>query len=304
MTPMLLDAVSAETPRLTRPDGRALPPLLTGPPIGTRLWRRGVARLRIGRLPSMLATFADGRRFGIDAGDIMYEQIYRLGEYEPELTGVIRGLLRPGDFAVDVGANHGWFTVLMARTVGASGVVWAIEPGAAMLAALRENLALNDGRAVIVHELALGDDNGEVDLHIFADLPHGHASTARLGDHAYKAQRVLMRTLDDLLEAADGPPALVKVDVEGAERDVLLGARATLAAERSMWLLEVNYDTAAAFGYLPIALLERFNADYAVYRLDGDGPVPETDPSGAPHGATWLFAPPEHAARVEGIAGA
>jgi FkbM family methyltransferase len=301
---MLRDAASAETPRLTRPDGRALPPLLTGPPAATRLWRRGVARLRTGRLPSMLATFSDGRRFGIDAGDVMYEQIYRLGEYEPQLTRVVRGLLRPGDFAVDVGANHGWFTVLMARTVGPGGVVWAIEPGAAMVAALRENLALNDVHGVTIHELALGDAEGEVDLLVFADLPHGHASTARLGDHAYVAQRVRRRTLDALLEEADRPPAVVKVDVEGSERDILRGAREALAAKRSMWLLEVNHETAAAFGHRPAALLELFDADYAVYRLDGDAAVPERDPAGAPHGATWLLAPPKHAERVEGIASA
>jgi FkbM family methyltransferase len=173
-----------------------------------------------------------------------------------------------------------------------------------MVAALRDNLALNDERAVTVLELALGDAEGEVDLLIFADLPHGHASTARLAEHPYQAQRVLRRTLDGLLEEADRPPALVKVDVEGSERDVLLGAPEAVAAKRSMWLLEVNYDTAAAFGHAPSALLELFDADYAVYRIEADGAAPEHDPSGAPHGATWLLAPPEHAERVERIASA
>jgi FkbM family methyltransferase len=302
---MLLDVASTETPRLTRPDGTALPRLLTGPPAATRYWRRGVGRLHTGRLPAMLATFADGRRFHIEAGDVMYEQIYRLGEYEPTVSAAIRGLLRPGDFAIDVGANHGWFTVLLAAATRPCGVVWAVEPGAEMVAALRRNAALNTvspaqgGSDVEVYDVALGEGRGEVDLHVFAGLPHGHASTRPLGRQDHTAQRVSCRTLDDLLHGAGEMPALVKLDVEGSELNVLRGATTVLAARRSMWLVEVNTQTSAAFGYDPMALTEPFGDGYAVYRLGPTGFEPERAPAAVPHGTMWLFVPATLRDRVD-----
>jgi FkbM family methyltransferase len=260
-----------------------------------------MARLRSGRLPSMVATFSDGRRFRIGAGDLMYEQIYRLGEYEPEVTETIRSILRPGDFAVDLGANHGWFSVVMARAVGASGAVWAIEPGAAMVAALQSNLELNPGLPVTVHRLAVADAGGEVLLHHFSDLPHGHASTSALGREAFDTERVRCVVLDELLAGAGAPPALVKMDVEGSELKVLQGATALLAARASMWVIEVNYETSAAFDYAPVELLRAFTDDHAIYRVHDGGLAPEDDPAAAPHGTMWLCVPPALRDRTDGL---
>ena len=74
------------------------------------------------RLPAMVATYGDGRRFRIPAGDAMYAQIFIHGPYEPAESARDRPqLLRSGDFAVDVGANFGWFSLLMAGCGGRSG---------------------------------------------------------------------------------------------------------------------------------------------------------------------------------------
>src|SRR5262245_26368263 len=123
---VLRDAASEEVPQLDRPDGRPFGALLAGPGPIARPWRRALARARRGRLPGMIGTFRDGRRFAIEAGDMSYESVYRLGEYEPIVTRTVRSLLRPGDVAVDVGANHGWYSLVMAQAVGAAGRVHAI----------------------------------------------------------------------------------------------------------------------------------------------------------------------------------
>ncbi|MEA2356001.1 MAG: hypothetical protein QOD61_2130 [Solirubrobacteraceae bacterium] len=298
---MWADVASRETPALTRPDGRRLGRALVGPAGLTRTWRRGVARLRSGRLPPMVASYPDGRRFRIDAGDVMYEQVYRLGEYEPAVTEAVRGLLRPGDFALDVGANHGWFAVVMAHAVGPGGAVWAVEPGRDLVEALRANLELNPGLPVSVHPVAVGARDGEVVLHHFSGLPHGHASTRTLGHTAFATERVGCRTLDGLLEAAPRPPALIKLDVEGSELETLRGAEDVLGAKRSMWIIEVNREASAAFGYAHTDLLELFADDYAVYRLVAGGLAAEADPSGAPHGTMWLCSPPVMAERTAAL---
>lgn len=301
MSAVWADAASRETPALTRADRRLQQPRLPAPRALTRTWRRGLARVRSGRLPPMIATFSDGRRFRIDGGDLMYEQIYRLGEYEPALTEAIRGILRPGDFAVDLGANHGWFALVMAHAVGAAGRVWAIEPGAAMVAALESNLKLNADLPITVHRVAVADTGGEVLLHHFADLPHGHASTSTLGYESFDTERVRCHALDDLLAGAGTPPTLVKMDVEGSELAVLQGAASLLAKRASMWAVEVNYETSAAFGYAPADLLSAFSDDHTVFRVQERGLVPEDDPAATPHGTMWLCVPPTWIDRTDGL---
>ena len=301
MSGMWADSASRETPLLTRTDGWHLNQRLRCPRSLTRIWRRGMARLRSGRLPSMVATFSDGRRFQIDAGDLMYEQIYRLGEYEPEVTQVIRSLLRPDDLAVDLGANHGWYTVVMAHVVGAAGRVMAVEPGAAMVASLRLNLELNPNLPVTIHNIAIAEAPGEMLLHHFSDLPHGHASASALGHHRFDTETVRCLPLDDLVAEATCSPALIKMDVEGSELLALRGGVGILEAKRSMWIIEVNHETSAAFGHTPLELLDRFSEDYAVYRVAAGGLVAEQDPAGAPHGTMWLCVPPALRDRAAGL---
>lgn len=286
-------------PHLARPGGGDVGFLLSGPPGLERPWRRVVARLRTGRLPALVATFADGRRFHVDAGDVMYEQVYRLGEYEPLVTRAVRRLLRPGDVAVDVGANHGWFSLVMAATVGPEGETHAVEPLPALAASLRRNLALNPELPVHVHEVAVGSAAGTLKLHTFPDLPHGHTSAATLGRSAYETHTVPTQRLDALL---DVQPALVKVDVEGYEPEVLEGAAALLEREpKPMWLLEVNRETAAAFGRRPDTSLEPLvGHDYAIFRIERHGFVRDAHVADAPHGASWLCVPGSYTGRLAG----
>jgi FkbM family methyltransferase len=290
------DIASNELPRLTHPDGRRVGLLLSGPPGIARWWRRGVTRLRSGRLPAMVAVYPDGRRFAVDAGDVMYEQVYRLGEYEPVVTKTVRRLLRPGDVAVDVGANHGWYSLVMAQAVGPAGAVHAIEPLPALTSALRRNIALNPSLKVQVHAVAAGAEDGTLELHVFDDLPHGHTSAARLGG-TYRSQVVPCKRLDDLIP---NQPTLVKVDVEGFEPEVLAGATGLLDGRPGpMWLIEVNHETAAAFGRRPDAALTPLAPyGYSVFRVEEDGIVPESDVKTAPHGATWLCVPEAHLDRL------
>ena len=148
-----------------------------------------------------------------------------------------------------------------------------------ILAALRRNLELNDALEVRLVEVALGETPGTTEIHVFAGLPHGHASVSTLDRSDYSSHRVERHTLDDLL-AGSRTPAFVKLDVEGSERDVLRGAEATLAAGcPPIWMIEVNYETSAAFGYRPPDLLEPFGAGHRVFRITDRGLEPEADPA-------------------------
>lgn len=246
----------------------------------------------------MVATFPDGRRFAVDAGDLMYEQVYRLGEYEPVVTRTMRALLREGDTTIDVGANHGWYSLVMAHAVGRRGTVHAIEPLPVMTEALLANFDRNPSLEVHLHPVAVGAQDGELELHVFPDLPHGHASAATLGRRSYDIHRAPLRRLDSLLKGVR--PDLIKVDVEGFEPEVLAGAQGLIVTGgEPMWLIEVNYETAAGFDRHPAAALDVLDKSaYALYRVEEEGLVPDELPGEAPHGATWLCVPAAHSDRA------
>jgi FkbM family methyltransferase len=255
-------------------------------------------RLVAPRLPDLLFRYPDGRVFHLPGDPGPYAQIFTRGEFEPGESQAVRTLLRPGDLAVDVGANLGWFSLVMAAAVAPGGEVWAVEPMPPILPALKRNLELNDSLGVRLFEVALGKSSGTAELHVFSGLPHGHASVSTLDRSDYTAHAVERRTLDELLGGRT--PAFVKLDVEGSERDVLRGADAILAADRPpTWMIEVNYETSAAFGYHPIDLLEPFRDGYRLYRIADEGLVPEVDPEGAPNGSSWLVVPRCHEGRVD-----
>jgi FkbM family methyltransferase len=252
----------------------------------------------------MVARYPDGRAFRVPAGDTMYARVFVFGAYEPAETAVVRCLLRRGDFAVDIGANHGWFSLVMASVVQPHGVVWAVEPAGLALDALTANLALNPDLPVEVQPVALGDHDGAVEIHTFAGLPHGHASTSPLGRSDWVAQSVPQVTVDRLLDEGPGVPVLVKLDVEGAELSVLRGAAELLGADPPpIWMMEVNYETAGAFDYEPRDLLSPLpeHGRYTTYRVTDSGLRLEDDPSAAPHGATWICVPDQHMDRARSL---
>jgi FkbM family methyltransferase len=164
--------------------------------------------------------------------------LHRRG-YEPETVAVFAEALRPGGIVVDVGANHGYFTVLAAALLGPTGRVEAFEPNPAVADALAEVLARNGvaGR-VSVHRVALSDREGQAELFVSVSPGNDGLSSLLASDDALKqgvlradhSVRVPTLTFDAFAERAGlGRVDLLKLDVEGAETLVLRGMERTLA---------------------------------------------------------------------------
>ena len=145
------------------------------------------------------------------------------GLHEAEDMAFCLHLLRAGDLFVDVGANVGSYTVLAAGACRAE--VVAVEPSAETRAALRSNVALNgiEGR-VEIHAVGLGAAEGEMRL----SLGRGPMNRALADGDDAPSETVPIRTLDAILGGR--APALLKIDVEGGEADVLKGAAEALAS--------------------------------------------------------------------------
>ena len=147
---------------------------------------------------------------------------YWLGSYEQEKSRLFADGIRPGDVVYDVGANVGYYTLLAASAVGEQGRVIAFEPLPENLAFLRRHLSMNHLQNVEVFAAAVSDRAGETFFEVAASRSMGQIS---------KRGSLTMRVvaLDELVAAGTVPPPdCIKIDVEGAEGQVLAGARKVL----------------------------------------------------------------------------
>lgn len=155
-----------------------------------------------------------------------------LGSYEAEKQRAIAAILRPGDTFVDIGANTGFFTLLGARRVGPTGTVVAVEPLQRNTDYLNRHIALNRLANVVVVRKAVSDFDGR------SSFSEEGWSTGRLSPGAKSTVEVT--TLDSLVHELGVKPDVVKVDVEGAEIDLLRGARRLLEEVRPILFMAVH----------------------------------------------------------------
>jgi FkbM family methyltransferase len=165
------------------------------------------------------------------------------------MRAIVDRVLRPGDAAVDVGANIGAIAAYAARRVGPSGHLFAVEPAPDNLAILRENLARNDLRNVTIVQSAAGRcretrsfyQRGDVSAvnSLFPESCYGTVTSVSSVD---------VVPLDDIV---DRKVALVKIDVEGAEIDVLAGMPRLLAQDQLTLVVEWHPALQQAAGYQP-----------------------------------------------------
>ena len=173
-----------------------------------------------------------GLRFELDLKDDVQRAIY-FECYEPRDLELIGPLIPVRGTCVDVGANVGFYTLHMAKRVGARGRVFAFEPDPRNASRLRRNIALNAFDAVVeVAETAVSERDGRGTLHRSDDAHSGWGSLAPHREET-TSMEVPTTTLDSFLDARGIDRVdLLKADVEGSEVELLRGAARSLAASR------------------------------------------------------------------------
>jgi FkbM family methyltransferase len=175
---------------------------------------------------------------------------YWLGTHEPHMQAALRAHVRAGMTVYDCGANVGYFSVMLARIVGAGGRVYAFEPSPASLESLRAASGLNgfDNLTVVPEAVWDGRETlrfrrGAEGASLVSDHVEGVFGEAagREGDAPDDFIEIEANSLDNFVYAEGNPPPdFIKLDVEGAEGRAMAGARRLLAERRPGLLLEIH----------------------------------------------------------------
>jgi FkbM family methyltransferase len=182
--------------------------------------------------------------------------IYYLGYSEPETANFILQFLKPGMTFWDVGAHIGEYSLLASRVVGPTGHIESFEPQSDIFALLAASIRRNHLTNICPYQTAVADTIGARLLTVFEEPSLAHLSLAE-----GPGVPITTTTLDCVFRQSGRTPDLVKVDVEGAEMLVLLGARdlLSLPAETApVWVMEHSPENCARFGYPADDLLAQF----------------------------------------------
>lgn len=155
----------------------------------------------------------------------------------------LRSYVKPGEIVIDIGANVGFFTKQFARWVNGSGFVIAVEPEESNYRQLLKNLN-NSGTAGVVRTVqgVVAEQHGTLKLAINPVHP---------GDHKIAAEGIDVKafTIDELVQQEKAfRVCLMKIDVQGAEERVLLGAQETLQRDHPAILIEIDDDALRQMG--------------------------------------------------------
>ena len=203
-----------------------------------------------------------------------------------ELTELrfIEAYLNRGDIFVDVGANIGLFTLLAAEIVDGPGQVHCFEPSSRTFSRLTENVTRNGFKNVHTNQCAVSNGAGELELYVSTDGHDAWNSLAgQLAGSEGSTEVVSVTTLDEYCQRRRFTPTIMKIDVEGWEKNVILGGPEVFGSIKAPDLLveftEANcvaagtsgkdlFNTIAQQGYSLFHLGEDFNLSAATAEDD------------------------------------
>lgn len=214
----------------------------------------------------MLVTSRDGVTMKVDVIDAIGHLLIRDGVWEAQSSAATLEHMPEGGVILDVGAHHGYYSLLAMRKAGPSGMAIAFEPNPNTAARMRENIGLNNASNIRLFEIACTAEEQTLELFEGPDWNVGRSSlasdNAKSGGKLGRKYSVRGRPLDDVVaEVSPQRIDLLKVDVEGAEMTVLKGAAKTLDKYHPYVMIEVDARWLKSFGTTP-EMLDAFLAEH------------------------------------------
>jgi FkbM family methyltransferase len=213
----------------------------------------------------------------------------------------VQRFLRPGMTVLDIGAHHGFYTLLASELVGSNGKVFAFEPSPRERKALRLNLKLNWRRNVSIQEVALGREESEGTLYVPERQTGCNSLKPPAVSDTTSSVRVRVIRLDDFLHGSRIERVdLIKLDVEGAELSVLEGATELLRRHpRPVTMAEVEDIRTAAWGYRASKIVTTLDdLEYQWFQPQPDGTLVPIGPEREGFQANLVAIPKERREEV------
>jgi FkbM family methyltransferase len=227
------------------------------------------------------------------------------GSFETDETKFVGGFLRAGMTVLDIGAHHGYYTLLSSRKSGPTGRVISFEPSPREHGILSRHVRLNHCSNVTVENFALGNKAGETDLFMVEGAETGFNSlrppsiSVQTSKHKIRVER-----LDDYLEAKRITRVdFIKLDAEGGELEILRGAAKLLEGRnRPVILAEVQDVRTEPWGYEAREIIEYASAKgFHWFRLLPGGELKVVSPGQRQFDGNFVGVPPEKLTMVTGI---
>ena len=154
------------------------------------------------------------------------------GGFESHITKIMSNQIKQGDVCIDVGANIGFYSILMAELSGPSGAVFAFEPVEYNRKKIQLNASLNGLKNITIVDKALGDKSQTLELNVYPEDSKliGHHSfvinETLKNDQSFEKQLVNVVSIDEWLQTNNiSHVDFVKVDIEGFEHSFFKGAK-------------------------------------------------------------------------------
>lgn len=214
------------------------------PLIGTGIGNSKVVKKLLGWMVSIMPKQAvkvetNGYKMSINIGgnsglDCLAPGLLSGRSYEPTATEVFKQIVKPGMTVVDIGAHTGYYSLLAAKNVGVGGMVFAFEPDPINYAGLVKNIELNGFTNIEPSRLAIGSYIGKGRLYVSGNSS-GESSLVNIQERPKCNIGVKVMTLDEALRYIKVD--VVKIDVDGGEMDVILGAENIIDANPNIKII-------------------------------------------------------------------
>lgn len=183
----------------------------------------------------------DGLLFHLNPSNYPDQCILLDGAFEKESTYFIKNYCKQGMVCLDVGANFGYYSVLIAKLVQETGSVLSFEPSSIFRSRLIANIQLNNFKNITTFDIGLSDKREILEIYIGSQTATMHWIDGEDGQLSPMKEKIDLETLDNVIkERSISRIDFIKVDIDGHEYRFLQGAIETIRQFKPVILLEVN----------------------------------------------------------------
>lgn len=177
--------------------------------------------------------------------------------YEPQESSMVLGLLKDGMTMLDIGANIGWYSLVIAKLFPNTDV-HAFEPIPHIYRTLAENIALNNRQNIRTYNQGFSNQAGEAVFYFSPDLGVNASlrNVSSRNAEDIEETRCVVDTVDHFTDRQSLIVDFIKCDVEGAEYLVFQGARQTLERDKPIIFSELLRKWSAQFDYHPNEMIQ------------------------------------------------